>query len=259
MEFERQRRLAGLWNWLPVFRAAAEYESLQRAALAMGVSPSAVSRTIRLLESALGFAVFERLASGVRLTARGERLLGATRDAMRWVDDTLEPLARSPGAQRLGAVGPYLPALVARAAGGALERLTVVDGDAIADALLRGDVDLVLSHQRHDGGELASERVGVLRLVAASHGPAPELVAPRLPGLEAGPGPLLRVDELSAMLAVASARRCAVLVPPALAPRDATQAPHSAQVEVWVVSRVPLAEPTPPPEFFGALRELLGQ
>ncbi|MBL8956787.1 MAG: LysR family transcriptional regulator [Myxococcaceae bacterium] len=238
MEFERQRRVAGLWNWLPVFRAAAEYESLQRAALAMGVSPSAVSRTVRLLETALGFAVFDRLATGVRLTPRGERLLKATRDAMRWVDDSLDPLEA--GDLRLAAVGPYLPALLARAAGPELTALRVVDADAVEQALLRGDAELVLGHHADDSPELSSVLVGELPLFIA-RGESEALHAPGLVIAEVSARHATRVDDAGALLELATRRRSSVVIPRALAPEGARLEPTSMQLPVWAVSRRPVA------------------
>src|SRR5712691_11901344 len=54
MTMTRYRRVAELWNWLPGFRGVAEHESVNEAASALNVSPSALSRTVKLLESALG-------------------------------------------------------------------------------------------------------------------------------------------------------------------------------------------------------------
>src|SRR5262245_30593406 len=87
MAMRRFRRVAQLWNWLPGFRGVAEHESVHRAAQTLGVSPSALSRTVKLLESALGAPLFVRQGSGLQLTALGAELLTITRDAMRQVDD----------------------------------------------------------------------------------------------------------------------------------------------------------------------------
>src|SRR5581483_2269624 len=89
MALDRYRRIARLWNWLPAFRAVAEYESVQAAGTALALSPSALSRAVRLIEDELGEPLFVRAPSGLTLTARGQALLTATRDAMRGVDDAL--------------------------------------------------------------------------------------------------------------------------------------------------------------------------
>ncbi len=57
---ERLRRVASFWNWLPAFRAVAETEHLPTAAEALFVSPSALSRAIRLLEKDVGQPLFRR-------------------------------------------------------------------------------------------------------------------------------------------------------------------------------------------------------
>jgi DNA-binding transcriptional LysR family regulator len=55
--------------------ASAEHGSFRRAATVLGVSQSTVSRRVLLLEHRLGFALFERDARGVRLTAAGRNFL----------------------------------------------------------------------------------------------------------------------------------------------------------------------------------------
>lgn len=90
---KRARRLTSLWNWLPTFRAVAEMEHVSRAAAALGVSPSAASRMIGLLEEDIGQPLFTRTGRRVRLNAAGDRLLAATRHAMRQVDESLAAIA----------------------------------------------------------------------------------------------------------------------------------------------------------------------
>jgi hypothetical protein len=49
----RLRRVAQLWNWLPGFRAVAEHEHVHKAAHTLGISPSALSRTVKLYALAI--------------------------------------------------------------------------------------------------------------------------------------------------------------------------------------------------------------
>jgi DNA-binding transcriptional LysR family regulator len=63
------------WNALRFALALARTGALDRAADALGVDPSTVSRRVRALERALGAKVFERSPSGHRLTAVGARLV----------------------------------------------------------------------------------------------------------------------------------------------------------------------------------------
>lgn len=63
---------------LQLFRyaiAAAEHGSFRRAAMALNVQQSSVSKAVRGLERRVGTALFERSYAGVRLTPIGERFL----------------------------------------------------------------------------------------------------------------------------------------------------------------------------------------
>jgi DNA-binding transcriptional LysR family regulator len=50
--------------------------SIRKAAELLAVSPSALNRSIQNFEDSIGVEIFERIPSGVRLTAAGELLLG---------------------------------------------------------------------------------------------------------------------------------------------------------------------------------------
>ncbi len=144
-------RLEDLWNWLPAFRAVAESEHLPTAAAALFVTPSAVSRTIRLLEQELGRPLFQREGRRLRLNPAGERLLARVREAMRRVerglaearDETLvgplrvfsgglmTPLFVEPALARLRATHPRVVAY-----------LRSILQEGIVQDLLRGRIDL---------------------------------------------------------------------------------------------------------------------
>ena len=64
-------------NDLLAFRAVARERSFTRAAAQIGVSPSALSHTIRGLEERLGVRLLTRTTRSVAPTSVGERLLGA--------------------------------------------------------------------------------------------------------------------------------------------------------------------------------------
>lgn len=68
-------------NYLFVFEAAARHQNYSVAARELNVSQPAVSKTIKLLEDALGFKVFVRSAGGLELTAEGKKLYRETQDA----------------------------------------------------------------------------------------------------------------------------------------------------------------------------------
>jgi DNA-binding transcriptional LysR family regulator len=66
-----------------VFAAIVERGSLAAAAHQLNLSPSAVSHALSTFEQTLGFALFIRSRTGVRLTAGGEALLPAVREVLR--------------------------------------------------------------------------------------------------------------------------------------------------------------------------------
>ncbi len=165
----RHRRVWSLWNWLPAFRAAAEFESLQRAALAVNLSASALSRSISLLERGLGAPLFLRSPKGLTLTVMGRQLLAATRDATRLVDEALP----STGARVLVvcALGPVLPVVLAEAVAIALPEWKVsidaVDEAHAIEALRCGDLDFVLTHTPPADEGLTVRQLPSLKLVMA--------------------------------------------------------------------------------------------
>lgn len=70
-----------VWAYLPAFRAVAETEHLPTAAARLHVVPSALSRSVRLLEEALGAEVFTRRGRRLTLNARGRALLEAVKQS----------------------------------------------------------------------------------------------------------------------------------------------------------------------------------
>ena len=74
------------------FIAIANHLSLSKAAVELGVSPSALSHTLRGMEDRLGLRLFNRTTRSVALTAAGERLYARIRPAFRDIDDALEDL-----------------------------------------------------------------------------------------------------------------------------------------------------------------------
>src|SRR5262249_2359611 len=84
---ERVRQVRAIWNWLPAFRAVAETQHLHKAARLLSVSPSALSRMIRLLQDRFGEPLFERRGRSLLLTSAGKDFLDAVRDSIRRVDD----------------------------------------------------------------------------------------------------------------------------------------------------------------------------
>jgi len=77
---------------LRAFDAVAAQSSFKRAAEDIGVTATAISHQIRILEEALGTAVFERSAREVRLTAAGKILRQATRQAFTGLQAAVEEI-----------------------------------------------------------------------------------------------------------------------------------------------------------------------
>jgi DNA-binding transcriptional LysR family regulator len=84
----------------------AEHLSFSRAAQVLGVRQSAVSRRVRALEDKLGVSLFERSATGVRLTEAGRRFLERSRSALAEIDHAVKAAANAgrgvEGAIRIG-------------------------------------------------------------------------------------------------------------------------------------------------------------
>lgn len=68
---------------LRCFAVAAEHGSFRRAAAALSIQESSISRHIRDLEDTVGVSLFQRHSAGVILTAAGERFLPSVRRAIR--------------------------------------------------------------------------------------------------------------------------------------------------------------------------------
>lgn len=67
------------------FLSAAEHGSFRKAASALGIQESAVSRRIRDLEDHLGASLFQRHSGGVFLTLAGQQFLRRARKALRQI------------------------------------------------------------------------------------------------------------------------------------------------------------------------------
>ena len=65
----------GALDGVEVFLSVAQHRSFRRAAAALGVTPSAVSQTVRALEARVGAALFARTTRSVGLTEAGQRFL----------------------------------------------------------------------------------------------------------------------------------------------------------------------------------------
>lgn len=169
MATARFQRVAQLWNWLPPFRGVAEEEGIHLAAATLGVSPSALSRTVKLLEHAVGAPLFVREANGLRLTPFGSDLLAATRDAMRLVDDCIDRHRQSRSERSLPITIGTTSELVAVACAAlepTRERPLCIRGTretTLVEDLLHGHLDLALSATEVHADAIVCELVGGIR------------------------------------------------------------------------------------------------
>jgi LysR family glycine cleavage system transcriptional activator len=86
----RVRPVVGLptLTWLRAFEAAARTSSFSAAAAELNLTSGAISYQIRALEGHLGFALFERLPRGVKLTPMGVAYLPPVRKALEELADS---------------------------------------------------------------------------------------------------------------------------------------------------------------------------
>ncbi|HEV7417044.1 MAG TPA: LysR family transcriptional regulator, partial [Tianweitania sediminis] len=83
---------------LAVFAAIASDRSFTRAAKRLGVTQSALSQTMKRLESQLGFRLLSRTTRSVAPTAAGERLLATLAPALAGLHEDIQALSQSRGA-----------------------------------------------------------------------------------------------------------------------------------------------------------------
>lgn len=132
--------------------AVAEAGGFRKAAIQLGVGQSVLSRRMRDFEDKLGVSLFERHASGARLTRAGDTLLNRVRIILADVDAAVQSAGRYGTAQeghlRLGFVnslsrGPLRKLVGTFRAEHPRVELQIVESD-------RSEVLTMLSHQRLD-------------------------------------------------------------------------------------------------------------
>ena len=90
----------GGYAQLRAFVAAAQALSFSGAARQLGVSPSALSQTIRSLEARTGTRLFNRTTRSVSLTEAGETLLQRAAPALEALGAALQGLGRTDEAEQ---------------------------------------------------------------------------------------------------------------------------------------------------------------
>lgn len=242
---EPARRLLDLWAYLPAFRAAAETEHLPSAAAKLHLTPSALSRSVRLLEEQLGQKLFDRTGRRLVLNQQGRGFLVEVRTAMRIVDEGVGALL---GGDLRGTVRLSLPPdfsewlavpTMRKLADSHPElrlELVSVGEQELAAALHQGDLDAAVTSAaiatRPGGFDLAQELLVELRYAVYARpghvlatGAACKLASLERHGFVSAPGdgfPLLDrrratiASDLRAAAALASASELLVCLPTAI-------------------------------------------
>ena len=129
---------------LTAFAAIADERSFRAAARGLGVSPSALSHTIRNLEVRLGVRLFNRTTRSVALTEAGERLLQRVRPAIANIEDAMSEAAsgrnRPSGSIRISAAEAGARPLVRHVLPDFLARYPDIHVEIVVDTRL---VDIV--------------------------------------------------------------------------------------------------------------------
>lgn len=132
---------------LEVFRAIARHRSFRRAAIELGVTPSALSHALRALEERAGLRLVNRTTRSVALTEVGERFYERIKPAFRDIEDALVDLDTfrdAPAgtlrlnAPRHAASDVLLPVVAAFMARHPQVRVEIVAEDALVDVVSEG-------------------------------------------------------------------------------------------------------------------------
>ncbi|RFU49595.1 LysR family transcriptional regulator [Paraburkholderia sp. DHOC27] len=133
----------GALDGVEAFLSVARHRSFRRAAAELGVTPSAISQTIRVLEARIGAALFVRTTRSVGLTEAGERFLARARPAFEELvaaSDVARDLgARPTGLLRLAVPGAAVPTVLEPLIASFCEAYPEVEVEIVASA---GLVDL---------------------------------------------------------------------------------------------------------------------
>ena len=187
---EPRRRLETLWSWLPAFRAVAETQHLPTAARQLRLSASALSRSVRLLEEAIGAPLFRRQGRSLQLNEAGAALLGTVRTAMRLIDDALDVTRDQAlaGPMRVRAPSDLLPLVVGPALVELLSRHPAVVPEVergpletVVPDLLSGRLDIAVYDQPVADPSIAATPLGRVAMGLYCHRTHPARKAQRLP------------------------------------------------------------------------------
>jgi DNA-binding transcriptional LysR family regulator len=159
-----------LWNWLPAFLEIAEAGSVVGGARRPAPTPPPRSRTLGLLEDALGAPVFNRVGKTLVLNAAGVALREAVREATRTVDRGLSETLGDPylAPLRVASLGVLtdlvLPAVLELKRGHppvVPEHFNIGPTDA-NNLLVRGKLEVAFYYEEVTAEDVIVERLGQL-------------------------------------------------------------------------------------------------
>lgn len=193
------------------FLAAAEHESVSRAAKALSISQSSVTEAIKALEADLGVALFERKAHGLEITNAGHQFLRHARKIRDDVSDARRAFAAGPGT-RTGQIRLGVTSLVAgyglsdalarfRRTFPAVAVSAIEDtGDYLEHLLIGGEIDVafLITSNLHNRNALQVESIAVsaMRLWLPMGHPLGAKEAVTLDDVAAEPLIMLSVEEI---------------------------------------------------------------
>lgn len=158
-----------LLSHLPVVVAVARREGFAAAAAELGMSPSAVSHAVRLVEERIGQPLFARTTRSVALTEAGRALVETLAPALQDIGDRLERIravkGRASGLLRINAPRIALPLAVTSVVAAMAPRFPDVTVEIVTDESLRDIVG-----EGFDAGirlgEMIAEDMVAVRLTA---------------------------------------------------------------------------------------------
>lgn len=165
------RRVRDVWAWIPAFKAVAETEHLPSAAARLHVSASALSRTVRLLEDAVGQPLFVRAGRRISLNAAGRKLLLAVQRATITLEQALPQVLGEvhEGELRISSLGVLTDRFVVPAAldlaakhPGVVPALTTLQSREANRQIAAGELDVAFFYDAtvHEG--VRCRRLGAL-------------------------------------------------------------------------------------------------
>ncbi|MGD1065403.1 MAG: LysR family transcriptional regulator [Vulcanimicrobiaceae bacterium] len=203
---------------LHYFRTAARLQHLRAAADELGVSQSALSRSIARLEESYGVKLFDRVGRGVRLNEYGRVLLAGVARALASLDDVERELTDLAGMRArevtLGFLGSFggreVPALISDYRVRHPDvRVRLLQGSFpyLQERMLAGEIDVCLASPRFPNAEIEWQALWKEELVAVlppSHPLASreslaleELAHEPMVALKPGYGLRLELDEMA--------------------------------------------------------------